>query len=150
MPTTGRAAGASSSTTVESGREEVSRRQSPAGLETVRQVGPVGDAATCCPREGRRVSRVLRSPDAQSQVVGRVVEIGEVPSGVVTLTSAVPGSSSGEFAVTEVAELTVKLVALTTPNLTALAPVNSTPVIVTVVPPPTGPLVGETLVTAGR
>ena len=72
-----------------------------------------------------------------------------VPPGVVTVTSTLP-LPDGETAVIEVSELTVKLVASTEPNLTEMAPVNSTPVMVTVVPPPTGPVMGDTLVTAGQ
>ena len=49
----------------------------------------------------------------------------------------------------EVAELTVKLVAAVEPNLTAVAPVNLVPVIVTEVPPAAGPALGSTLVTVG-
>ncbi len=44
---------------------------------------------------------------------------------------------------------TVKLVAGVTPKLTSVAPVRSVPVIVTLVPPPAGPVVGFTLVTIG-
>jgi hypothetical protein len=57
-----------------------------------------------------------------------------VPSGVVTVTSAVP-FPFGETAVIDVAEFTVKLLALVEPNLTAVAPKRPVPVIVTVVPP---------------
>ena len=57
---------------------------------------------------------------------------------------------AGEVAVIEVAELTVKLVALVVPNFTAVAPVRFVPVIVTAVPPGAGPDVGEIDVTAGR
>ena len=56
---------------------------------------------------------------------------------------------AGEVAVIDVAELTVKLVALVVPNLTAVAPVNWVPVMVTVVPPEAGPVLGETDDTAG-
>ena len=49
----------------------------------------------------------------------------------------------------EVAELTVKLVALLAPNFTAVAPVKSVPVIVTDVPPSADPEVGEIEVTVG-
>ncbi len=56
---------------------------------------------------------------------------------------------AGDVAVIDVAELTVKPVALVAPNLTAVAPVKLVPVIVTVVPPPAGPDVGEIEVTAG-
>ena len=65
-------------------------------------------------------------------------EVAEVPPGVVTVTSTVP-APAGEVAVIEVAELTVKLVALVAPNLTAVAPVKPVPVIVTDVPPAVGP-----------
>src|ERR1700722_7957550 len=54
-----------------------------------------------------------------------------------------------DVAVIEVAELTVKLVALVVPNFTAVAPVKLLPVIVTDVPPEAGPVVGEIDVTAG-
>jgi hypothetical protein len=56
---------------------------------------------------------------------------------------------AGDVAVIEVAELTVKPVALVAPNLTAVAPVNAVPVIVTDVPPVAGPDVGEIDVTVG-
>jgi len=101
-------------------------------------------------------------PPAEDPVFGlRPVTVGRnlkrstfettlVPPGVVTLTSTVPAASVGETAVIEVAEFTVKLVASAEPNLTEVAPVNPTPVMVTVVPPDTGPWVGDSLVTAGR
>ena len=44
----------------------------------------------------------------------------------------------------------VKMVAVEAPNLTAVAPVKPVPVIVTVVPPPAGPDVGDLPVTGGR
>ncbi len=56
---------------------------------------------------------------------------------------------AGEVAVIEVAELTVKLVALVAPNFTAVAPVKPVPVTVTDVPPAAGPDVGEIEVTVG-
>ena len=71
-----------------------------------------------------------------------------MPPTVVTVTSTVP-VPAGDVAVIEVAELTVKLVALVAPNFTAVAPVNAVPVIVTEVPPAVGPAVGEIEVTAG-
>ena len=43
----------------------------------------------------------------------------------------------------------MKLVAGVSPKSTSVAPVNPVPVIVTVVPPAAGPLVGLTFVTAG-
>jgi hypothetical protein len=72
--------------------------------------------------------------------------VGFVAFRVLTVTSTTP-DPAGETAVIDVAELTVKLVALVEPNLTAVAPLNPVPVIVTEVPPPAGPLLGSTLVT---
>jgi hypothetical protein len=73
--------------------------------------------------------------------------VSVVPPGVDTVTSTVP-VPGGETAVTEVEELTVKLVALVDPNLTSLADPSLVPVIVTTVPPAAGPLEGSMLVTA--
>ena len=72
-----------------------------------------------------------------------------VPPGLVTVMSTVPALSAGAVAVMLVAPLTVKLVALVVPNLTAVAPVRLAPVIVTLVAPPSGPAVGAMLVTVG-
>jgi hypothetical protein len=71
-----------------------------------------------------------------------------VPPVVVTVTSTVP-VPGGDVAVIEVLELTVKLVASVEPNLTVLAPLKLVPVIVTMVPPASGPLLGLTPVTVG-
>jgi hypothetical protein len=49
----------------------------------------------------------------------------------------------------EVSELTVKLVAATFPNITALAPVKPEPVRTTVVLPEVGPVFGVMAVTEG-
>ena len=56
---------------------------------------------------------------------------------------------AGDVAVIEVAELTVKPVAGVAPKVTAVAPVNPVPVMVTEVPPAVGPAVGEIEVTVG-
>ncbi len=71
-----------------------------------------------------------------------------VPPVVVTVISTVP-TPAGDVAVICVAELTVKLTAGVPPNCTAVAPVKLVPVMVTVVPPAVGPLVGEIPVTVG-
>ena len=71
-----------------------------------------------------------------------------VPFGVVTLTSATP-EPAGEVAVICVGPTTEKLAAEVAPNLTALAPVKSVPVIVTLVAPAAGPDDGLTRVTVG-
>src|SRR6266849_6605530 len=68
--------------------------------------------------------------------------VGDVPPGVVTLTSAVPGQCAGDVAVIEVAELTTTPVAGKPPKLTLESAVKLVPVIVTGVPPASGPLVG--------
>jgi hypothetical protein len=75
-------------------------------------------------------------------------DVADVPPAVVTVTSTVP-VPAGDVAVIEVAELTVKLVALVAPNFTAVAPVNNVPVMVTDVPPAAGPDVGAIEVTVG-
>ena len=71
-----------------------------------------------------------------------------MPPRAVTRTSTVP-VPAGEVAVIEVAEFTVKPVAGVAPKLTAVAPVKPVPVMVTEVPPATGPDVGEIEVTTG-
>ena len=71
-----------------------------------------------------------------------------MPLAVVTVTSAVP-VPEGEVAAIEVALLTVNDVAFVAPNFTALAPVKLVPVMVTLVPPPAGPLAGATALTTG-
>src|SRR6185503_10485226 len=69
-----------------------------------------------------------------------------VPPGVVTLSGPVV-AAAGTAAWIAVAEVTVKLAALTPLNRTAVAPVKFVPLIVTLVP--TGPLVGVKLVIVG-
>ena len=79
-----------------------------------------------------------------------MTEVAEVPPAVVTVTSMVPAPAAGEVAVIEVVELTVTPVAGVPPKLTVLAPtINPVPMIVTLVPPPAGPDVGEIDVTVG-
>ena len=73
---------------------------------------------------------------------------GALAAGVLTVTSTVP-EPAGEVAVTCVGDSALRPVALAAPNLTSLAPVRFVPVIVTVVPPAAGPLVGSILVTVG-
>lgn len=75
-------------------------------------------------------------------------EVGDVPPAVVTVTSTVP-APGGEVAVIDVAELTVKLVALLAPNFTAVAPVNPVPVTATEVVPIADPELGEIELTVG-
>jgi hypothetical protein len=73
-----------------------------------------------------------------------------VPATVVTVISTVPGLAlGGETALIWVSELTAKLEAAAEPNLTALAPVKSWPVITTDLPPVTEPLGEPTAVMPG-
>jgi hypothetical protein len=77
------------------------------------------------------------------------VEVTLVPPGVVTVTSTPPAElEAGEVAVIVVSEFTVNTEG-TPPNVTAVAPVNPVPVMVTEGPPTSGPCVGETSVTVG-
>ena len=64
------------------------------------------------------------------------------------MTSTVP-DPGGEVAVICVSLTMDTDTAPVAPNFTAVAPVKPEPVMVTVVPPPAGPLVGATRVTAG-
>jgi hypothetical protein len=107
---------------------------------------------------------VSRVPPAVGPLVGEIAvivgaapyvnlsaaTIALVPPGVVTLTSTTPAIWAGEVMVILVLEFTVRLVPAVVPNLTAVAPVNPVPVIVTTVPPAVGPLAGEMAVTVGR
>nr|WP_305779272.1 hypothetical protein [Nocardia nova] len=71
-----------------------------------------------------------------------------VPADVVTVTCTVPTDPEGAIAVICVGESIVKVVAVA-PNRTVVGPVNPVPVIVTLVPPVTGPDVGESEVMVG-
>ena len=70
-----------------------------------------------------------------------------VPPAVVTVTSTFP-DPAGEVATIDVGDSTLKA-ALDAPKRTAVAPLRFVPVIVTVVPPASGPSAGETAVTVG-
>ena len=91
----------------------------------------------------------LPHPVAEVNVNWLAAPAALVPPGVVTVTWTVSASSTaGDTAVIDVSSLTVKLVAVP-PKLTAVAPVKAIPVIVTDVPPATGPLLGPTFETVG-
>ena len=78
------------------------------------------------------------------------IEVVLVPPGVVTVTSVTPAAWAGDLTVILVAETTVRnVVFFVIPNLTAVAPVNPVPIIVTAVLPVNGPLFGVMLVTFG-
>src|SRR4051794_8245414 len=101
------------------------------------------------PAAGPEEGATLVTVGALVNVYWSFSRVAEVPLGVVTVTSTVPAECAGAVAVIDVALLTVKVVAGVAPNATAVAPVNDVPVMVTLVPPPTGPDDGETLVTVG-
>jgi hypothetical protein len=76
-----------------------------------------------------------------------------VPPGPVTVTSTVPPIRwelpAGDAAVIDVAEFTVTPVPALPPNDTVSPAAKPDPVIVTAVPPPTGPVAGESPLTDG-
>ena len=72
----------------------------------------------------------------------------DVPDELVTVTLTEP-EPAGEVAVIEVVELTVTAVAALVPNLTVSPEAKPVPVIVTLVLPAVGPLVGAMPVTVG-
>ena len=76
--------------------------------------------------------------------------IGLVALGSVTVTSTVPAACDGAVAEMAVALTTENDVAATEPKWTAVTPLNPAPVMVTEVPPATGPAVGDIEITAGR
>jgi hypothetical protein len=72
-----------------------------------------------------------------------------VPPGVVTETSTTPADPAGDGTLICVSLLTVKPGALVVPNRIPVVPVKPVPVIITGVPPITGPVGGEMPETAG-
>ncbi len=106
-------------------------------------------AASCEPT-------VLTEPTRTAMTVGDGAYVNAVPlpnddcpPAVTTLTLTGPAGRAGETATIWPSETTVKLDAGVEPKLTAVAPVNAEPEIVTLVPPPSGPAAGLTLDTAG-
>lgn len=71
------------------------------------------------------------------------------PPVAVSTTSTAPAAFAGVVAVQVVDELHETPVAAVPPNVTLLVPERSVPVIVTVVPPATGPELGAMLVIVG-
>jgi hypothetical protein len=72
-----------------------------------------------------------------------------LPPVVVTVTSIRPGAIAGAKAMIEVSEWTVNEDAAFVPKSTALTPVKFVPLMVTLVPPVSGPEFGRMVVTAG-
>ena len=68
-------------------------------------------------------------------------EVAEIPFGVCTVISTIPTGAAGEIAVIDVGLFRRKLVAVSEPNQTAVAPARFNPVIVTGVPPVESPMV---------
>ncbi len=68
---------------------------------------------------------------------------GVVPPAVVTETLTCPAACAGAVATIWVVDLTVKALAVVVPNFTYLTVENPVPVMVTEVPPATGPLYRE-------
>ena len=66
-----------------------------------------------------------------------------------TVTFTMPASPAGEVATIWVVDLTETASAVVVPNLTFFTVVNPVPVMVTVVPPDTGPVVRESEVMVG-
>jgi len=79
----------------------------------------------------------------------KVAVLIDVPPAVVTVTFTGPAVPAGAVAVIWVAEFTTTFVAAFAPKRTDVAPVRFVPVIVTTVPPATGPLAGLSAVTVG-
>jgi hypothetical protein len=72
----------------------------------------------------------------------------DVPPAVVTVTSTVP-EPFGEVTWISLADTLLSMWAAAEPKSTAVAPARFEPVMVTTVPPPTGPLFGESFETIG-
>jgi hypothetical protein len=101
------------------------------------------------PAVGPAVGLTLVTVGGATKVYLSGEPVALVPPEVVTVTSTVPAAPAGAVAVIWVALLTVKPVAAFAPKLTAVAPVNPVPLIVTLVPPAVGPDAGLTPVTEG-
>ena len=93
--------------------------------------------------EETTVKLVAGFPEPKSTAVAPVkfvpVMVTLVPAEVITLTFTGPAAPTGETAVIEVEETTMKLVAGLFPKSTAVAPVKFEPVMVTVVSPKVSP-----------
>ena len=73
-----------------------------------------------------------------------------MPPGVVTMMSTVPDDSEGEVAVHKVGDEQLTAVAVVAPNLAVVLPMTKpAPVMVTTVPPPSGPALGAMAPTVG-
>jgi hypothetical protein len=82
-------------------------------------------------------------------VKSSLVDVADVPPGVVTVTSIVPATAAGAVTLIDVEDDTVRVLTVVVPKLTAVAPVKPVPVSVTAVPPASPASAGDTLVTVG-
>ena len=101
------------------------------------------------PAAGPVFGLTLVTVGGPSKVNWSAADGAEVPPGVVTVTSTVPAPSPGVVAVIEVALLITYDVAGMPPKYTLVANFKFVPVMVTEVPPPNGPAVGEIPMTVG-
>src|SRR5438270_516950 len=101
---------------------------------------PAGLAATICVPVSLRIVAGLFGPKL-------TLAVAEVPPAVCTVTSTVP-LPGGAIAVICVVEALV-IVAAAVPNRTVGVPAKLLPLMVTAVPPATGPAAGPTAVTTG-
>ena len=116
----------------------------------VSPVNPVPVIVTCVPPVvGPAVGLTPVTPGAEVYVKSWAeVPPADMPPGAVTVTLTVP-DPAGEVAVICVSEFTVNDGAAVDPKSTLLAFVNPVPVIVTGVPPASGPTGGSRPVTVG-
>jgi hypothetical protein len=116
---------------------------------TVREVpaANVPPPLTVPPVVGEALSAIVYCPATYENLSDALDAL--VPAGEVTVTSTVPAACAGEIAVIEVALATETPEAATPPNETPVVPVKLAPLIVTWVPPPTGPVFGLTPATVG-
>lgn len=68
--------------------------------------------------------------------------VGDVPPGVVTVTSTVPADSAGDVSVQTVADKQLTTLPGKTPKLAVMPKTKPVPEIVTTVPPGSGPALG--------
>ena len=92
---------------------------------------------------------VIVQPERPEYVYLSALVVLDVPAGVVTVTSTLPVEPVGAIAVISELLSIANDVAVLLPKLTFVAPSNSSPFIVTAVPPVVGPLVGVIEETVG-
>jgi hypothetical protein len=102
------------------------------------------------PATGPEVGEIPVTSGAAIYVYRSAADVADVPPAVVTVTSTLPGIPEGGTAIISVSLIHVYDAASVLPNFTAVkSPEKPVPVIVTVVPPATGPATGEIPVMRG-